>query len=54
MFNRDWSSDVCSSDLVAMTGGQPVDGTLKVPEMTRELDAEGAVKIGRASCRERV
>jgi indolepyruvate ferredoxin oxidoreductase len=28
-----------------MTGGQPVDGTLKVPEMTRELDAEGAVKI---------
>ena len=33
------------NDAVAMTGGQPVDGTLKVPEMTRELDAEGAVKI---------
>ena len=33
------------NDAVAMTGGQPVDGTLKVPEMTRELDAEGARKI---------
>jgi indolepyruvate ferredoxin oxidoreductase len=33
------------NDAVAMTGGQPVDGTLKVPEMTRELDAEGAIKI---------
>jgi indolepyruvate ferredoxin oxidoreductase len=33
------------NDAVAMTGGQPVDGTLNVPEMTRELDAEGAVKI---------
>ena len=28
-----------------MTGGQPVDGTMKVPEMTRELDAEGAAKV---------
>jgi indolepyruvate ferredoxin oxidoreductase len=33
------------NDAVAMTGGQPVDGTLRVPEMTRELDAEGARKI---------
>ena len=33
------------NDAVAMTGGQPVDGTMKVPEMTRELDAEGATKI---------
>ena len=33
------------NDAVAMTGGQPVDGTLRVPEMTRELDAEGAKKI---------
>ena len=33
------------NDAVAMTGGQPVDGTMKVPEMTRELDAEGAMKI---------
>ncbi len=33
------------NDAVAMTGGQPIDGTLKVPEMSRELEAEGAVKI---------
>ena len=33
------------NDAVAMTGGQPVDGMLQVPEMTRELDAEGAVRI---------
>ena len=33
------------NDAVAMTGGQPVDGTLRVPEMTRELDAEGARQI---------
>ena len=33
------------NDAVAMTGGQPVDGTMKVPEMTRELDAEGVMKI---------
>jgi len=33
------------NDAVAMTGGQPVDGTMRVPEMTRELDAEGATKI---------
>jgi len=33
------------NDAVAMTGGQPVDGTMKVPEMTRELDAEGVSKI---------
>ena len=33
------------NDAVAMTGGQPIDGTLNVPEMARELDAEGATKI---------
>ena len=33
------------NDAVAMTGGQPVDGTLRVPEMTRELHAEGARRI---------
>jgi indolepyruvate ferredoxin oxidoreductase len=33
------------NDAVAMTGGQPIDGTLKVPEMTRELDAEGAKRV---------
>ena len=33
------------NDAVAMTGGQPIDGTLQVPEMARELDAEGARRI---------
>jgi len=33
------------NDAVAMTGGQPIDGTLRVPEMTRELEAEGAKRI---------
>ena len=33
------------NDAVAMTGGQPVDGTLRVPEMTRELEAEGVRRI---------
>jgi indolepyruvate ferredoxin oxidoreductase len=30
---------------VAMTGGQPIDGTMEVPALTRELDAEGVKKI---------
>jgi indolepyruvate ferredoxin oxidoreductase len=29
------------NDAVAMTGGQPVDGTLTVPQLTRQLAAEG-------------
>ncbi len=33
------------NDAVAMTGGQPVDGVLTVPQMTRELEAEGAKRI---------
>ncbi|RZK99636.1 MAG: indolepyruvate ferredoxin oxidoreductase family protein [Rubrivivax sp.] len=33
------------NDAVAMTGGQPVDGTLRVPEMTRELEAEGVTRL---------
>ena len=33
------------NDAVAMTGGQPVDGILTVPQMTRELEAEGAKRI---------
>ncbi|MGE5453245.1 MAG: indolepyruvate ferredoxin oxidoreductase family protein [Acidobacteriota bacterium] len=33
------------NDAVAMTGGQPVDGTLSVGAMTRELEAEGARRI---------
>ena len=33
------------NDAVAMTGGQPVDGTLTVPLLTRQLEAEGIAKI---------
>ncbi|MFK7893984.1 MAG: indolepyruvate ferredoxin oxidoreductase family protein [Granulosicoccus sp.] len=30
------------NDAVAMTGGQPIDGTLTVPQMVAQLEAEGA------------
>ena len=30
---------------VAMTGGQPIDGKLTVPQLTRQLDAEGVRRI---------
>ena len=33
------------NDAVAMTGGQPVDGTLTIPQMTRQLEGEGITKI---------
>ncbi len=33
------------NDAVAMTGGQPIDGPLTVPQITRQLDAEGVKKI---------
>jgi indolepyruvate ferredoxin oxidoreductase len=33
------------NDAVAMTGGQPLDGSLTVPQITRELEAEGAKRI---------
>ncbi len=33
------------NDAVAMTGGQPLDGNLSVPAMTRELHAEGVQRI---------
>ncbi len=36
---------VLFNSAVAMTGGQPVDGQLDVPAMTRELAAEGAKRI---------
>ena len=36
---------VLYNDAVAMTGGQPLDGNLTVPAMTRELHAEGVRRI---------
>ncbi|AHG63318.1 indolepyruvate ferredoxin oxidoreductase family protein [Advenella mimigardefordensis] len=33
------------NDAVAMTGGQPVDGTLTVPQINAQLHAEGATRI---------
>jgi indolepyruvate ferredoxin oxidoreductase len=33
------------NDAVAMTGGQPLDGNLTVPMITRQLEAEGVKKI---------
>jgi indolepyruvate ferredoxin oxidoreductase len=33
------------NDAVAMTGGQPVDGQLSVPEITRQVAAEGARQV---------
>ncbi len=33
------------NDAVAMTGGQPLDGTLTVPQLTRQLEAEGVRRI---------
>ena len=33
------------NDAVAMTGGQPVDGQIGVPEIARQVEAEGAKRV---------
>ncbi len=33
------------NDAVAMTGGQPVDGQISVPEIARQVEAEGAKRV---------
>ncbi|MCW5581155.1 MAG: indolepyruvate ferredoxin oxidoreductase family protein, partial [Luteimonas sp.] len=33
------------NDAVAMTGGQPVDGPLTVPQITRQIESEGVARI---------
>src|SRR5436309_10340654 len=48
-FSRDWSSDVCSSDLAGGHAGLHAAAHRGIEQRHREP----AVKIGRASCRER-
>jgi indolepyruvate ferredoxin oxidoreductase len=36
---------VLYNDAVAMTGGQPVEGQLTVPQITRQVASEGAVRV---------
>src|SRR5690348_18413137 len=65
----DWSSDVCSSDLVSENGLDDPDqqfyenfvcgadrnyGGYCNPELDRLIDRQSVEQIGRASCRERV
>src|SRR3546814_7065864 len=57
----DWSSDVCSSDLFdqafksMLANPADLDVTFRYAELAIQIgDFEAAIKIGRASCRERV
>src|SRR5690606_41122717 len=60
-FSRDWSSDVCSSDLAAITLPRSLENSRPspaVPNSSRcsrsNLTSGGGIEIGRASCRESV
>src|SRR5690606_13311003 len=66
IFSRDWSSDVCSSDLHADDGEEPGDDSLRagaLPRLLRgdavDLEQDGRAprtvreRPGRARCRER-
>src|SRR5438093_6350317 len=55
----DWSSDVCSSDLGDPDAHIPGLGRLRTaerdgPQAPAQMEADGQLQIGRASCRERV
>src|SRR5437868_15358895 len=62
MSKRDWSSDVCSSDLAGYSDAElevdplqvDVDGSGRLAQVLADLAAAHPGQIGRASCRERV
>src|SRR5712664_4387329 len=52
--DRDWSSDVCSSDLERVTAlRRAFDAALKDPALIAEAE-KSKIEIGRASCRKSV
>src|SRR5690606_40027419 len=56
-FSRDWSSDVCSSDLSSRITDVDVVTDLMIHDIDLALYLNGparSIEIGRASCRERV
>src|SRR3546814_5439688 len=52
----DWSSDVCSSDLIALAVITPRQPPVAIerPRRVRNPERHRSLEIGRASCRERV